>query len=98
MGCVREKTNTDSGISETGKTHAGPRKQPQFHQAARTAELEPATDASQASANAEKRAFESGFSRTLYSGCHCTPTTNRAPSRLTASICPSGAIASTRNL
>ena len=36
-----------------------------------------------------------GSPAALYSGCHCTPTTNRAPGRLTASICPSGATAST---
>ena len=32
----------------------------------------------QACAKAENNARENGFSRALYSGCHCTPTTNRA--------------------
>jgi len=59
---------------------------------------DPAVAGPRASAKAENKALENGLPRALYSGCHCTPTTNRASGKLTASICPSGATASTRSL
>src|SRR6201993_935114 len=66
-------------------------------QAARAAATAPVGAERQARANAKNNARENGLSRALCSGCHCTPTTNRASGRLTASICPSGATASTRS-
>src|SRR5258708_40342409 len=98
MGGAREKTNVDSCISETAKTHAVGGNQPEIYQAARTVWGAPARDAAHARANAENRALENGLSRTLCSGCHCTPTTNRAPGRLTAPICPPRATAALRSV
>src|SRR5579883_3170913 len=79
------------------KTHKDVGNQINFFYAARTSSIFPELVVEHARAKATNSVRENGLSNTLYSGCHWTPITNRAPGRLTASICPSGATASTNS-
>jgi hypothetical protein len=91
----RGKTIPRFSHARTGENACYNREPTLIPHAARASSIMPVLVPMQASAKAENKALENGLSVALYSGCHCTPTTKRASGTLTASICPSGATAST---
>jgi hypothetical protein len=97
MGWVKNKARPRFVHARRAKLHAALGNWFESTQAARAAATALVWAEWHARANAKNKARENGLSRALCSGCHCTPTTNLASGRLTASICPSGAMASTRS-